>query len=619
MRKRPILFFLLLLLNTICRAQSIEIKNIQRSLPLIHDSLRYVDALNRLAMLLYEKNIDSTFAYTKQAREIADRLQYAKGKADALNNLGVVYDIKGNLQLGLRYYNEAYTAYTALNDSANRVQTRMNIAEVYQELGKDKKAINNFKAATAMGNKLTRDSVMAFVIYNFLLEYPDAIPKDSLNHYVNKARNIAKRYHDNRISLALDQLEATNYIKQNQRDKGLALLKQTLDNAIKTRLYFFSLDVLINLGDQLAMADSAMAAGYYKQGLAISNQNGYLIYSQITTGKLKDFYQKHNDKSTELYYSRLLIELHDKQDQLNNASGIDYIDYAFKDQQLESVRIRSKYQSGFLVLTVVICLMAVILIIILWRNWKNTQKTARVLRLQFEQAEATTEALDIINKNYARLIKIVAHDLRNPIGAVSTISSMLARKDLGDDNNELVKMMQTSAGNSLNLIGELLKTDFDQQQSLDKEELDLKALLQQCVQLLSFRARDKNQQITLNTADEPIKIYIDKEKINRVINNLVTNAFKFSPDGAIISVAVAQVENTAVITVTDAGIGIPAVMQHKIFDPFTTARRKGTSGEQPFGLGLYISKQIVEAHHGKIGFKSAQGAGTEFFVELPLL
>ncbi|WP_454803535.1 ATP-binding protein [Mucilaginibacter phyllosphaerae] len=618
MRKWVLFFMLMLPVTFVCRAQLPEMKNIYATLPQIKDSLRYVDALNRLAMLLYEKNIDSTFLLAKQAREISNRLQYAKGKADALNNLGVVYDIKGNLQLGLRYYNEAYKSYTLLKDTANRAQARMNIAQLYQESGKNEKAVANYKMAMGIGKKLRRDSIMAMVIYNFLYAYPDEVNKDSVDFYFNKARKIGEKYKDTRILLALDQLEANIDFRENRVKKGLALLTNTLDTVLKNHLYYFSLDILINLGDHLLLTDTAKAISYYKQGLTIADKNGYLIYSQVLTRKLRDFYRVNNNSKNELYYSRLLIAFNDKHDLLDNESGVDYMDYAVKEQQLESVKLRSQYKSVFLALTVVVCLMAVVLIMILWRNWKKTQKNAALLRLQFEQAEAATEALDVINKNYARLIKIVAHDLRNPIGAMSTISSILVDKSLGDENDELIKMMQVSADNSLNLIGDLLNTDFEEQQEPNKQETDLNVIVEQCVQLLNFRAKDKNQQINLTLSAEPVIINLDKEKINRVINNLITNALKFSPDGEVIYVAVTLAGNTALLTVKDAGIGIPDDIQRKIFDPFTTAKRMGTGGEQPFGLGLYISKQIIEAHHGKIGVKSEPGAGTEFFVLLNL-
>ena len=129
--------------------------------------------MNRLGMLFYEKNVDSTFYFTEKARNIANRLQYAKGKADAENNLGIVYDMKGNLQLALRYYNEAGNRSRAINDTANFVQAIMNIAMVYQEIGKDQKAINSFKSAIETGKKLHQDSIMSLVWYNYLMLYPD--------------------------------------------------------------------------------------------------------------------------------------------------------------------------------------------------------------------------------------------------------------------------------------------------------------------------------------------------------------------------------------------------------------------------------------------------------------
>src|ERR1700749_368549 len=99
MKKMLLPLLLLVLLYPFCYGQVESIRKIKKQLPFIKDSLRYVDALNRLGMLSYENNIDSSFYYTTQARSMADRLQYAHGKADAANNLGIFFDMSGNLQL----------------------------------------------------------------------------------------------------------------------------------------------------------------------------------------------------------------------------------------------------------------------------------------------------------------------------------------------------------------------------------------------------------------------------------------------------------------------------------------------------------------------------------------
>jgi signal transduction histidine kinase len=618
MKKKSISFALLVLLCHISYGQLESIRKLQQQLPLIHDSLRYVDALNRLAMLCYEKNIDTTFYYTAKARTVADRLQYAHGKADALNNLGVVYDIKGNLQLALRYYNNAYNLYKTLHDSSNVVQTTMNIAMVYQEIGKDQKAIHGFIDAITLGEKLKRDSIMALVWYNYMLMFPDNIPKDTRQLYISKVQQIALKHQDTRVLLAIEQLIADDYIKNGEHDKGVALLQHAVSKALQNNLYYGSMDMLVDVGDLLAPVDSIKAISYYKQGLTLANQKGYRIYTDIFTKKLYDFYIAKKDNPTAFYYSRQLLQLHDEQEKIDNNSGIDYIEYALKDQQLESARTQSKYRLMFLWLAVLLCMMTIVVIIILWRNWKQSKKTAEALRLQFEQSETTMDALDVMNKNYARLIKIVAHDLRNPIGAINAITTMLQPDvTLSAETKELIDLVKISSESCLGLINELMETDFDLQQNFKKEEINLNELLRQCTQLLCFRAKDKNQQLILNSHVQGI-IEGDHEKLWRVMNNLIVNAIKFSPENSEIYVETRQLKNTVVISVKDKGMGIPVELQSKVFDPFTTARRKGTQGEQPFGLGLYISKQIIEAHNGKLWLESEDGKGTVFYVELPV-
>lgn len=103
----------------------------------------------------------------------------------------------------------------------------------------------------------------------------------------------------------------------------------------------------------------------------------------------------------------------------------------------------------------------------------------------------------------------------------------------------------------------------------------------------------------------------------RVLNNLIINAIKFTPIGGVIEISTQRSPEGIVISVKDNGIGIPKDAAAKIFDPFTSSKREGTSGEQPFGLGLYIARQIIDAHHGRIWFDSEPGKGTTFSVLLP--
>jgi len=151
---------------------------------------------------------------------------------------------------------------------------------------------------------------------------------------------------------------------------------------------------------------------------------------------------------------------------------------------------------------------------------------------------------------------------------------------------------------------------------MKKEPVDIGSLIEYCIDLLQYKAAEKNQHIIVET--EPATVLLNREKIWRVVNNLVGNAIKFSESGKNIYVHAYHKGNEYVIMVRDEGIGIPENLKRRVFNMFTNARRVGTSGEKSFGMGLAISQKIVEAHGGRIWFESEINSGTTFYVALPV-
>jgi signal transduction histidine kinase len=163
-----------------------------------------------------------------------------------------------------------------------------------------------------------------------------------------------------------------------------------------------------------------------------------------------------------------------------------------------------------------------------------------------------------------------------------------------------------------------LETDFEiREETLHKEKVDVTTLIQQAAQLLNYRVTEKKQRLIMRDSAVQV-IQADREKLTRVLDNLVMNAIKFSPEGATIKIIMAETPTGIVISVQDNGIGIRSEIAGKLFEPFeSSVKRKGTSGEQSFGLGLYICRQIIEAHRGRIWFESQPGQGSTFFISLP--
>jgi signal transduction histidine kinase len=604
-------------------AQIGRIRELQHSLPSVRDSSNYVDIVNRISLLFYEQNADSTLYYALQARQIAFRNDYEQGLADATNNLGVVFDIKGNIQLALRYYNDAYNQYVTLGDSSNIVQTLMNIGSVYNISGRHDKAQANYDRAIVLGDRIEHDSITALVIYNYVLLYPQKFTGTHRNVLIDRAYGIAKKYRDVRLELAIDQLRATELIESGQREQGLILLEKTLNNALALELNYLSMDILLDLGDHYLLKerlpeDRDKAIQFYNKALDLAEEKNYRMYARDVCKKLYDYYQGRKENANAFIYSQKLLTLFEEQAEIDRVSGIDYIEYAVKDQQLISEQLKSKYNAQLLALAVAVCILTLLSIVILWRNWKLSKKTNRVLTMQFRQLESTSDALEKSNQNYARLIKIVAHDLRNPIGGIYALCSLLQEGDTtAEETRQYVELIRESSTSCLHMISDLLQTDFDfKEAELQKKPVDLSVFLDHAVTLMTFRAAEKKQRLIL---EEPPHVVVnaDPDKLLRVLNNLIVNAIKFSPDGETIRVGMERSDEGVTISVEDHGLGIPKEAIPNIFDPFTTSKRAGTAGEQAFGLGLYISKQIVEAHGGKLWFDTEEGNGTTFYIFLP--
>jgi len=299
-------------------------------------------------------------------------------------------------------------------------------------------------------------------------------------------------------------------------------------------------------------------------------------------------------------------------------SNVD-IDESFRNAaeqlKLELLKKDSQLKSFFVIALVVGFLMAISILFILWRTLSRIRENNKEIRMQNEHLQMALNALEQSQADNTRMMKVVAHDLRSPVGAITSIAAMLLEfSQLSEEDRMMVELIKTSGQNSLDMVADLLQVNT-QAEKLNKEPVDMQQLLHYCVDLLQHKATVKKQHLELHAI--PATLMVSREKMWRVISNLIANAIKFSPTGMDIIIRLEMEPDNALISVEDRGIGIPDHLKDKIFDMFSEAKRKGTAGEQPFGLGLAISKQIVEAHGGDIWFESREEGGTAFYVKLP--
>lgn len=292
----------------------------------------------------------------------------------------------------------------------------------------------------------------------------------------------------------------------------------------------------------------------------------------------------------------------------------------YQQQAIHDLSHKNKLKKFYLAGSLTAALLAVIIIFLIYRNLKRSQKMHQVSELHNQHMQQAMDELKRANENYIRIMRIMAHDLRNPLSGMTGLASvLLAEDDFSNDNRHMLQLIESTGIHSMEMIGELLKTGLaDETEPIVTGLVDLKALLYESVELLRFKAMEKNQQIIFeNIDDQPITARVSHEKIWRVFNNLIVNAIKFSYEGSEVKVNIIQERQEIIISIADSGIGISDKDKALIFEMFTPSKKLGTQGEQSFGLGLSISKRIIEKHNGKIWFNSKEGVGTTFYIKLP--
>jgi signal transduction histidine kinase len=218
-------------------------------------------------------------------------------------------------------------------------------------------------------------------------------------------------------------------------------------------------------------------------------------------------------------------------------------------------------------------------------------------------------------------VATVSHELRTPLTSILGYLELI-----GDDDSDartpeqraFLEIVQRNAERLVSLVSDLLLVAEarDRTLTLDVRNVDLGQLAEECVAAARPAAAAKQIELTLSDGS-PGRLEGDRIRLAQVMDNLISNAIKFTPSGGRIAVTTKSVNGHAPLKVSDSGAGISRADQAQLFNPFFRSRSAASGAIQGTGLGLTITKAIVEAHRGSISVESALGTGTTFVVQLP--
>ncbi len=239
--------------------------------------------------------------------------------------------------------------------------------------------------------------------------------------------------------------------------------------------------------------------------------------------------------------------------------------------------------------------------------------------------KAHTELLTV-DKMKSDFVSIVSHELRTPLTSIKNAASILlkggiAKRPVNSDEKELLNIILSNVDRQAKIVSDLLDISKIEENliSINFEITDMTALVQKAVKSLQPQAEGKKINMLFSSDIKEKPASIDPEHTLRIIDNLIVNAIKFTPEGGRITIKVEEADKEVKVTVSDTGIGISATDKEKLFSKFYRSSDAKAKEQKGWGLGLAITKSLVEAQGGKIGVDSEPGKGSSFYFTVPTI
>jgi len=255
----------------------------------------------------------------------------------------------------------------------------------------------------------------------------------------------------------------------------------------------------------------------------------------------------------------------------------------------------------------------------------NTRRLAVEVRQTAKRLEQLNADLDAAMKSKDLFLSNISHELRTPLNSIIGFTDLLLTEELGSSLSEQQRdFLETVARNGRHLL-ELINELLDLQRiaagrmELKPEAVDLAALLTETTGSVQAQVQKHRHAMVVSPTSPGLRVQADRGRVRQVLLNLLSNAIKFTPDGGRITVAAGPVNGGSEvrIAVTDTGIGIAADDQPKLFQEFSQLDASASRKYEGTGLGLALSRRLIELHGGAIGVESEMGKGSTFWFTLP--
>ncbi|MBZ0177847.1 MAG: tetratricopeptide repeat protein [Melioribacteraceae bacterium] len=640
---------LLLLFVSAIKAQP-NLDSLLISINHFDDTLK-VKYLTDLSFEYRSKNPQMALKYGKKALEIIDRLATDKYRSEAYNFIGVVYGNIGELDSAVHYYRKALQVAETIKDSLQIAYTLNNIGDYYHKTSLYSFALEKILQAYDIFEKFNDREGMAYTLNDIGEVYFKQNHFDRAMGYFQEAELLRRELNDKRGIAKTLINQANVLINRNQFDEALNLYEYVLELAdeigyTKGKSWVYSgmsLIYKILKRYNLAIEFSKKAL---EIDLEIDNKYGEIVdYNELgriyfelgdfnnseiyldlarreaaRTGHL-DQLMVANKAFTQLFTAQnnyrkayeSMVEYEELKDSIFSTETSNHIadlQTAFveerKNRENQILLRLVDYEKStriYLILASILTLIAVIFMISKYK----TQKKAN-------------ELLNDLNDSKDKFFSVIAHDLKNPFGALMNISELL-KSDYNslteNERIELVKSIFESSKDINRMLNDLLTWSRSQkgEVKITKEQLNLNEIIKRAKAPYDLVAKNKNITVKIDI-DPNLEVFADKYILEIVVANLLHNAIKFSHSNGLIIINAKEKDGRTNLIVRDFGKGIDKDTIKQILLSTKSVTTEGTQQEKGTGLGLKISKEFLQLHGSILSVESEVGKGTAFTVTI---